>query len=204
MPRRAEAAQREEQPSSAPRPSGASVPGRRAVFLDRDGVLNRRRLTLVRTPAQLVLLPGIAEAGARLKRAGFALVMATNQEFVGMGYVARPDHDRIMAIVTDAFAAAGAPFDGVYACLHPKHVRCHDRKPRPGMLTDAARDLGLDLSRSYMVGDNAKDVLAGRAAGCRTVLVDPRLRTRLQRAHRRADHVCRDLPEAAEWILSRG
>ena len=179
------------------------MPGRPAVFLDRDGVLNRRRLTLVRTPAQMVLLPGIAEAGARLKRAGFALAMATNQDFVGMGYITRPDHERVMAMVTDAFAAAGAPFDGVYACLHPKHVRCHDRKPKPGMLTDAARDLGLDLPRSFMVGDNRKDMLAGRAAGCRTVLVDPRLRTRVQGAHRHADHVCKDLPAAADWILSQ-
>lgn len=176
---------------------------RPAVFLDRDGVLNKRRLTLVRTPAQMVLLPGVAEAGARLKKAGYALVMATNQEFVGMGYIARPDHERIMRIVTDAFAAAGAPFDGVYACLHPKHVQCHDRKPKPGMLLDAARDLSLDLSRSFMVGDNAKDMLAGRRAGARTVLVDPRLRTRVQRAHLHADHVCADLPAAAEWVLSR-
>lgn len=179
------------------------MPGRPAVFLDRDGVLNRRRLTLVRTPAQLVLLPGIGEAGARLKRAGYALVVATNQDFVGMGYVKRPDHDRIMRLVADAFEAAGAPLDGAYACLHPRYVRCHDRKPRPGMLLDAARDLDLDLPRSFMVGDNAKDVLAGRAAGCRAVLVDPRLRTRLQGADRMADHVCRDLPAAADWILSQ-
>lgn len=176
---------------------------RPAVFLDRDGVLNRRKLTLVRTPAQMVLLPGIAEAGLALKQAGFALVMATNQDFVGMGYIKRPDHERVMAMVTDHFGAAGAPFDGVYACLHPRYVDCHDRKPKPGMLTDAARDLGVDLARSFMVGDNRKDMLAGRAAGARTVLVDPRLRTRVQRAHAYADHVCADLPAAARWILAQ-
>jgi len=71
------------------------------------------------------------------------------------------------------------------------------------MLLRARDEMGVDLARSFMVGDNAKDALAGRAAGTRTVLVDPRLRTRLQRADRSADHVARDLPAAAEWILAQ-
>ena len=179
------------------------MPGRPAVFLDRDGVLNRRKWNLVRKRGELRLLPDIALAAQRLHDAGFALVIATNQEFVGMGYIAREEHDAIMAEVVRELEAAGAKVDAVYACLHPRGSGCHDAKPKPGMLLDAARDLGLDLARSFMVGDNAKDMLAGRAAGARTVLVDPRLRTRLQRAHLHADHVARDLPAAAEWILSQ-
>ena len=177
---------------------------RPCVFLDRDGVLNRRRLALVRKPSQLRLLPGLAESGARLTKAGFAVVIATNQEMVGHGYIRRRDHDEVMRLCIEALEAAGGKVDGAYACVHPRTVDCHDRKPKPGMLLDAARDLGLDLARSFMVGDQRKDVLAGRAAGCRAVLVDPRLRTWWQGAARHADHVCADLPAAVEWILSRG
>ncbi|SRR5581483_1134833 len=181
-------------------PAGSSNLGkrRRAVFLDRDGVLNRRRLALVRKPSQLVLLPEAPEAAARLSKAGFALAIVTNQEWVSRGYIARADHDEVMRRVVAALEDAGAKVEGVYAALTPETA-----KPRPAMLLQAARDLGVDLAASYMVGDNAKDVLAGRAAGCRTVLVDPRLRTAIQGANARADHVCRALPEAADWILSR-
>lgn len=178
-------------------------PVRPAVFLDRDGVLNARHWRLVREPADLRIVPGVGEAVARLTRAGFACAIATNQEWVGHGYITREDHDEVMRLVVKACESRGGVIDGVYACLHKKTAGCHDRKPKPGMLTDAARDLGLDLRASYMVGDNLKDMLAGRAAGCRTVLVDPRLRTWLQRAPRYADHVARDLPAAAEWILAQ-
>lgn len=176
---------------------------RPAVFLDRDGVLNRRKWNLVRKPEEVVLLPGIADAAARLTRAGYALAIATNQEWVAHGYIRLEDHEAVMALVVKELESRGGKVDGVYACLHRKGSGCHDQKPRPGMLLDAARDLGLDLPRSFMVGDNRKDVLAGRAAGCRTVLVDPRLRTLVQRAARWADHVAPDLPAAAEWILAQ-
>jgi D-glycero-D-manno-heptose 1,7-bisphosphate phosphatase len=184
-------------------PAGPSSLGRPAVFLDRDGVLNRRKLNLVRTLDQLRILPGVGASVARFTQAGFAVVIATNQEWVGQGYIKREEHDAIMGAVVDACQEEGGKVDGVYACLHPKTQDCHDRKPKPGMLTDAARDLGLDLRRSFMVGDNRKDVQAGRAAGTTTVLVDPRLRTWLQRATRYADHVAPDLLGAADWILDR-
>lgn len=179
---------------------------RPAVFLDRDGVLNARRLALVRRPEQVKILPGVGEAAARLTRAGFALVIASNQEFVSQPwfkgtYILREHHEAIMDAVVAGLEAEGGAVDGVYACTHRRGAGCDDAKPKPGMLKAAARELGLDLPASFMVGDNAKDVLAGRRAGCRTVLVDPRLRTRLERAERYASFVARDLPQAAEWIL---
>lgn len=183
-------------------------PVRPAVFLDRDGVLNRRRLLLVRKPSQVKLLPGIAEACARITRAGFAIVIATNQEFVdqpwlGGTYIRREDHDEVMRVIVDEMEREGGAVDGVYACMHRRGSDCHDAKPKPGMLTDAARDLGLDLRQSFMVGDQRKDMVAGRRAGCRTVLVDERLRTRLQGARKYANFVARDLPMATRWILSQ-
>lgn len=182
--------------------------GRPCVFLDRDGVINRRKLTLVRRPDQLVLLPGLGLSAARLAKAGFALVIVTNQEFVGQPwlggtYIRRPDHDAIMRLCVEALELEGAKVEGVYACMHPRSVDCEDRKPKPGMLLEAAKAHDLDLARSFMVGDQRKDMKAGKAAGCTTILVDPRLRTRMQGAEAFADHVCRDLPAATDWILAR-
>jgi len=181
---------------------------RRAVFLDRDGVLNKRRLALVRKPSQLVMLPGVPEAVARLTDAGFVVVIATNQEFVdqpwlGSTYIRREDHDEIMRALVAATESAGGRVDAVHACMHRRGSGCDDAKPKPGMLLAAARELDLDLPRSFMVGDQAKDMLTGRRAGARTVLVDPRLRTRLQRAEAYANHVARALPDAVAWILSQ-
>lgn len=180
---------------------------RAGVFLDRDGVLNRRRLALVRKASQLVVLPGVPEAVARLTDAGFAVAIATNQEFVdqpwiGGTYIRREDHDELMRVLVDAMQSAGGRVEAVYACLHRRGSGCEDAKPKPGMLLQGARELELDLSRSFMVGDQRKDMLAGRRAGARTVLVDPRLRTRLQGAEKYANHVARDLTAAVEWILS--
>jgi D-glycero-D-manno-heptose 1,7-bisphosphate phosphatase len=181
-------------------------PMRPCVFLDRDGVLNARRLALVRKPSQLRFLPGVAESVSRITRAGFAVVIVTNQEqvdqpWIGGTYIKREDHDEVMRLVVEEMEREGGAVDGVYACLHRRGSNCDDAKPKPGMLKAAARELHLDLASSFMIGDNAKDMIAGRRAGCRTVLVDPRLRTRLQRAERYANHVARDLPAATRWVL---
>lgn len=122
---------------------------------------------------------------------------------MGHGYIRPEDHQAVMDMVVEALERDGGAVDGVYACIHKRGSGCYETKPRPGMLTDAARDLDLDLSRSFMVGDNRKDMQAGNAAGTRTVLVDPRFRTWWQRARRFADHVARDLPEATDWILQQ-
>lgn len=174
--------------------------GKHGVFLDRDGVLNARRFPIATKPSHMRILPGAPEAAARLSQAGFVLALATNQEWVGRGTITREDHDEMMRLVVSALEAAGAKVDAAYAALEAGP----DAKPQPGMLLRGARELGLDLARSFMVGDNRKDMVAGKRAGCATVLVDPRLRTRLQRAEAHADHVARDLPAAVEWILSRG
>lgn len=181
---------------------------RRAVFLDRDGVLNARRIALVRKPSQLRILPGGPESVAKLTRAGFAIVIATNQEFVdqpwlGGTYIRRADHDEVMRRIVAAMESQGGKVDRIEACMHRRGSGCDDAKPKPGMLLRAAAALELELPRSFMVGDNAKDMLAGRAAGCRTVLLDPRLRTRMQRAEANADHVAADLSAATEWILAQ-
>jgi D-glycero-D-manno-heptose 1,7-bisphosphate phosphatase len=147
---------------------------RRAVFLDRDGVINRavERAGLPYPPASVAefeILPGVAEACVRLKKAGFVLVVATNQPDVGRGTMARSVVDEI-----HAHLLAQLPVDRVEVCFHPGQGAsdCDCRKPKPGMLRRAARELGLDLAQSWMVGDRWRDIDCGHAAGCRTVFID--------------------------------
>ena len=148
--------------------------GRRAVFLDRDGVINR---ALVREgkpypPAdlsQFEILPDVPKACAELKAAGFRLIVATNQPDVGRGSLPQSTVEAI-----HAFMCQRLPIDRVEVCYHAGQGQseCDCRKPRPGMLLRAARELGLDLAQSWMVGDRWRDIDCGHAAGCRTVLID--------------------------------
>jgi D-glycero-D-manno-heptose 1,7-bisphosphate phosphatase len=150
---------------------------RPAIFLDRDGTLNRPvvRAGKPYPPATLeefALFPDAVESCTRLKAAGFALVVVTNQPDVARGTqkkeVIEAMHARLIQLIPglDRIEVAYAPGKGI---AHPEDYR---RKPAPGMLTDAAQALGLDLAHSWMVGDRAGDVDAGHAAGCRTILID--------------------------------
>jgi D-glycero-D-manno-heptose 1,7-bisphosphate phosphatase len=146
---------------------------KRAVFLDRDGVINR---PVVRegkpyppgSVAEFELLPGVIEACAQLKAAGFLLVVATNQPDVGRGTQRREDVEAMHAKMS-----AVLPLDRVEVCYDPGQGQPSEfRKPAPGMLLHAARKLGLDLAQSWMVGDRWRDIDCGAAAGCRTVFID--------------------------------
>jgi D-glycero-D-manno-heptose 1,7-bisphosphate phosphatase len=172
---------------------------RRAVFLDRDGVLNRCfvRGGVTHPPAhlgELEVLPGVPEALGRLAAAGFALVVVTNQPDVARGACAREIVEAI-----NARLLAELPLLAVLTCYHDTADGCPCRKPRPGMLLEAASAFGLLLPGSYLVGDRPSDVLAGQAAGCRSVLIA----TAHSGAERcRPDATAGDLAEAARWILS--
>ena len=146
---------------------------KRAVFLDRDGVINRAVVRDGRpyppaSVAEFELLPGVAEACAELKAAGFLLVVATNQPDVGRGTQRREDVEAMHAKM-----CAALPLDRVEVCYDPGQGQPSEfRKPAPGMLLRAARELGIDLARSFMVGDRWRDIDCGAAAGCRTVFID--------------------------------
>jgi len=169
-----------------------------AVFLDRDGVINA---AVVRggkpyppaSAAELEILPGVAEALAALRRAGYALVVVTNQPDVARGAQTRAAVDAIHARL-----AAELPLDAIRACFHDDADRCACRKPAPGLLLDAARELELDLAASVMVGDRWRDIEAGRAAGCRTVFINHHY---AERQPAEFDVELGSLAEAAGWIL---
>jgi D-glycero-D-manno-heptose 1,7-bisphosphate phosphatase len=148
------------------------VGGRRAVFLDRDGVLNR---SIVRdgkpyAPASveaLEILPGVADALQRLREAGFLNVVVTNQPDVGAGTLSRTTAEAMNTWLIEKLAV-----DAVKVCFHTEKDDCACRKPRPGMIIEAAEQLGIDLSKSYMLGDRWRDVAAAQAAGCQALFID--------------------------------
>jgi len=149
---------------------------RPAVFLDRDGTLIEH-VPYLSDAAMVSLLPGAAEALKRLRRAGFARVLVTNQSAIGRGMLALNQLDEIHTELNRQLALQGATIDGIYYCPDaPKNndrtvVENPDRKPGPGMLLRAAADLNLNLGASWMVGDLISDVLAGLNAGCKSILV---------------------------------
>src|SRR3954466_9005760 len=171
----------------------------RAVFPDRDGVLNGGILRDGRPFApscleELTILPGVPEALQRLRAAGFLLVVVTNQPDVRRGRTSRANIDAIHAAMRTRL-----PLDDIRVCFHDDADECACRKPRPGLLYAAAVEHEIQLGHSFMVGDRWRDIGAGKAAGCVAILVN--------RFHEELlvtpDVELTDLPAAAEWILNK-
>lgn len=187
-----------------------------AVFLDRDGVLVDDR-GFVTKFEELHIFPGVPEALRHLGDAGFRLVVVTNQAVVARGMIDEVALAAIHTALDVRLQEAGAPpLDAVFACPHHPEatveayrIVCDCRKPRPGALRTAATQLGLDLSASFMVGDRMSDILAGRRAGCRTVLIDgphrhsPAIVSVDAPEDAEPDHIASNLLEAATWILGQ-
>jgi len=187
----------------------------KVVFVDRDGVLIED-VHLLTDGRDIRVLEGVPQALRSLKKAGFQLIVISNQTVVARGLVTERRVDAINAEMERLLKDAGAPpLDGFYICPHHPNatlsqyrVDCECRKPRPGLLLRAARELNLNLGTCFMVGDRITDIIAGARAGCRTVLVqtgkheEPPIETieSLNRAIQ-PEHVCEDLKAATEWIL---
>ena len=179
----------------------AEAARRPAVFLDRDGVLviplfRDGRSFAPRSLDEYRFYPGAVDCLQRLKQAGLALVVVTNQPDVGAERVRREVVEEMHQRLAEAM-----PVDAIKACFHTERDHCSCRKPEPGMLFTAASELGIDLSSSFMVGDRWSDVAAGAAAGCRTVFIDLGYVT--EKPPARPNHVVKSLAEATTWILSR-
>lgn len=174
---------------------------RKAVFLDRDGVLN---LPLVRDgkpypPATLkeTQIPDDAPSSlSRLKECGFLLLVVTNQPDVRRGTATVEQVEEI-----HEFLASRLPLDGFFICYHDDRDNCSCRKPKPGLLLKAAAQHHIDLPGSYLIGDRWRDMDAGSAAGCRTILIDYHYDERASSS--RPDSVVPNLSEAADWILKQ-
>jgi D-glycero-D-manno-heptose 1,7-bisphosphate phosphatase len=169
-----------------------------AVFLDRDGVLNRAFVRdgkpyPPRNLGELEILPGVPEACAELKRAGLRLIAVTNQPDVGRGTQTREAVDAINAAVS-----CQLHLDDVRVCPHDDADRCVCRKPAPGLILAAARDWHIALDASVVVGDRWRDIESGRRAGCKTVFIDHGYREPRPES---ADLIVASLPDAVSWIL---
>jgi D-glycero-D-manno-heptose 1,7-bisphosphate phosphatase len=173
---------------------------RRAVFLDRDGVLNAPVLVDGKphpptSTSRLELLPGVSAACRRLKEHGFLLIVITNQPDIARGHAT---YATVASI--NQYLGELLPLDAVYMCVHDDFNNCECRKPKPGLIIDAAGAWDIDLVASVMVGDRWRDIEAGRSAGCMTVYID---RGYSERAPAGFDARVPDLHGAATWILQR-
>lgn len=170
-----------------------------AVFLDRDGTIIED-VHYCRRPEDVTLLPNAAKAIALLNSATIPVIIVTNQSGISRGYFDWGTLEAIHQELQRALTRAHARVDAIYVCPHHPDDRCGCRKPRPGLLLRAAAELGLELSTSYMVGDQHGDILAGQACGCTTVLVDSGP-TRAAARGARPDFRASNLYRAAQWIV---
>ena len=144
---------------------------RPAVFLDRDGVINKNRADYVKSWSEVEFLPAVFDALRRLAETDRAVVLVTNQSAVGRGIISKERANSINQRIVEAIRSQGGRVDGSYLCPHHPDDNCECRKPRPGMLLQAADELGLDLGRSYFIGDAITDMQAADAAGVQGILV---------------------------------
>ncbi len=179
----------------------------RAVFLDRDGVLNEERNYLARVE-DVVIVPGAPTALARLMEAGFKLFIVSNQSGVGRGYFTLADVERVNAHLAAEFARAGAWFERIYFAPEAPDQPSRGRKPSPQFLFDARDEFGLDLARSFMVGDKLIDLECGWNAGVRRSLLVRTgygAKTEQEAAGKLgAAVVVDDLSAAVDWMLRQG
>lgn len=169
----------------------------KAVFLDRDGVVNEvlsKRVKFVNTPKDFHLLPGVGEAILQINQMGYLVFVVTNQGGIGKGYMTENDLHEIHEQMNTDVSSYGAQINDVIFCPHAPEEGCSCRKPHPRMIIQLAKKHHVDLSQSYMVGDRKADILAGDYAGAKTVFVGNR------KVNVEADYTCTDLKEFSNWL----
>ena len=189
------------QPSNFPTPLAGYT-----IFLDRDGTLNPDP-GYIRSSDQYELFPGVPQALARLKQAGARLIVVTNQSGVARGLLSLDDLDAIHQKLRRLLHEAGASLDAIYFCPHHPDEQCRCRKPNTGMIDQALRDGGIELSRSYLIGDQGRDMELAKRIGARSILVTAgadrsRPAATVESAEHEPDWKASSLAEAADWILS--
>ena len=173
----------------------------RAVFLDRDGTISRD-VNYCRRPEDFEILPGVPQGIRLLNDHGFKVVVITNQSGIARGYFTEETLSLIHHKMKEQLHERGAFVDAIYFCPHHPDDNCECRKPKDRLLLRAAQHIGIDLRLSYMIGDDPKDVQAGRTAGCKTVWItaDPdNMNGRTQ--HESPNHIASSLYQAVEWVL---
>ncbi|MBY7145025.1 HAD family hydrolase [Virgibacillus sp. NKC19-3] len=168
------------------------------MFLDRDGVINEvltNRVKYVNTPEDFYLLDGVGEAIRCFNMRGFKVFVVTNQGGIGLGLMSQSELYAIHKKMEADLATFGARLDDIAYCPHKPHANCAYRKPNPQMILDLAKKHDIDLEKSYMVGDRASDIQAGKAAGLKTMIIGNRQETKAD-----ADMFFPDLISVAKWL----
>lgn len=193
----------------------------KAVFLDRDGVINEliyyREQGIIDSPftvEQFRLLPGVGEATRKLREMDYKVILVSNQPGIARGNMSEETFQEIRQKMKEELAKEGTFLDGEYYCFHHPEAKverlkdnCECRKPKPGLLLQAAKDMDIDLSQSWMIGDGLTDVKAGKGARCRTILLG---RMKCELCHlmdeedARPDAIASNLMEAVQFILKQG
>ena len=177
-----------------------------AVFLDRDGVINRNRPEYVKGWEEFEFLPNALNALRRLAAFDWPVIVITNQSIIGRAIVTRATVDDIHERMVKSVANAGGRIDSIFCCPHRPDEICECRKPRPGLLLRAAAQFSIDLRRSYLIGDAESDLQAARAAGCQAIFVKSGrgndLLRRLNADDLSSIHIEDDLDRAVLWIAS--
>jgi len=146
----------------------------KAVFLDRDGVINRKPAPhdYVKKWSEFEFIPGIEKLIKRVNEKGYLVIVVTNQRGIARGLMAKRDLEEIHRKMKEELKKKGAKIDAIYYCPHDVEDNCNCRKPKPGMILKAAKDFNIDLADSIAIGDSGPDIMAGKAAGCKTMLVE--------------------------------
>jgi histidinol-phosphate phosphatase family protein len=180
----------------------------RAVFLDRDGTINKE-VNVLRSLKQLRILPGAGAAIKKLNRLGFLVIVVTNQPVVARGWLTKKEVDEIHTVMVKRVGKSGAKIDAIYYCPHHPEANlkkyrltCRCRKPNIGMVLSAAKKFGVNLRKSFMVGDSTRDILTGKRAGLKTVLVKTGYAGLDGKYRVEPDFTAKDLRSAAN-IISR-
>jgi D-glycero-D-manno-heptose 1,7-bisphosphate phosphatase len=177
------------------------------VFLDRDGTINHDSPDYIKNRSEFKLIPGSIEAIRRLTLGGFTSIVITNQSALARKLMSPAELDHIHAMLETAIISGGGKITDIFFCPHLPNEGCDCRKPAPGLILKAQRKYNIDLPRSIMVGDSAKDIECARNAGCgKAVLVktgkDDAAEDMLNAKQIAADYTAKDLFDAANWILA--
>lgn len=184
-----------------------NLPGRlETVFLDRDGVINRDSAAYIKSWHEFDFLPGSLDAIRDLTASGFNILVVTNQSAVGRGLISSETLAGIHRNMRSAIRRHGGRIRDVFFCPHAPGAGCDCRKPRPGLIRQAQQRYGVDLAAAVMIGDSARDIACARRAGCAlAVRVKSGIQNSLQQqpagGETDADHVARDLLDAARWLI---
>src|SRR3989338_664984 len=172
---------------------------KKIALIDRDGIINKRPLKAryIRSWKQFKFLPGAIKSLGLLKRNGFRLILISNQAGIGRGLMTEKDLKKIHENMQKALKRGNADLDAIYCCPHSWEDNCECRKPKPGMILRAANDLSFDVTKAVFIGDDERDIQAGKNAGCKTILI-----SKGDAAKSSPDMICKSLEEAAELLVN--